>query len=590
VLRTDNQTGLALDQVHLGPVNADLFGLGFSEVRFDYDAPTGDWSAQGKLDLFGTVAIDATPDPPNPPEYGVHFHGGDFKSAGAAADFGDSGITIFPGIQLNRVGVAVSLNPTLFIGDIGLRALELGQIDGRVIVALPSDDAPYQLTTGDAGPQFAQIAGRTYTGSPTIGVGGSLALQIAGLDVPFGNAYFLYSYPSYVAFGGNFQYGADDFGIDGGVNGEFNVAADQFNVEGHVQINLPDPLPGFRGDAVVSSKGIAACGHGTIYTPFPLTVTLGAGYHWGDGLAVWIKNCNIGEFVQQVQTSRARAADAARSFTLPAGLPSAEVRVDGTGAAPTVTVAGPGGETASTDASGVVSHGPFTLVRTTKLNATWIEIDHPRAGTYAVTTQQGSAAIASLAVANGLPPASVRARVTGSGAERSLHYRVLRRPGQEVAFMEGSHRIATVAGGSGTVRFVPLGGPLGMRTIVAQVTLAGLPNANITVAHFTVRRLPRLARVGGLRVDRAGTVLRITWRGVSGALRYAIDVHGTDGRLHALSVTATNRRALVRGIARSAGGDVVVTALRARDRGPHSSARFRALVRLRTGVHARRRR
>jgi PKD domain len=587
VLRTDNQTGLQLDQIHLGPVNADVFGLGFSDVRFDYNAQTDDWSAQGKLDLFGSVAIDATPNPPNPPEYGVHFSHGEFKSAGAAANFGDSGIEIFPGIQLNRVGVAVSLNPTLFIGDIGLRALELGQIDGRVIVALPSNDAPYQLTTGDAGPQFAQIAGRTYTGSPTIGVGGSLALQIAGVNVPFGNAYFLYSYPSYVAFGGNFQYGADDFGINGGVNGEFNVAANQFNVEGHVQINLPDPLPGFSGDAVVSSKGIAACGHGTIYAPFPVTVTLGVGYYWGDGVAIWIRNCNIGEFVQQVQTSFARAAGAARSFRLPAGLPSAEVRIDGTGASPAVTITGPGGQTASTAATGLAAHGPYVLVRTTKLNATWIEIDHPRAGTYAITTQPGSAAIASMAVAHGLPAASVSARVTGSGVDRVLRYRVLRRPGQEVTFMEGSHRIATVAGGSGTVHFVPLGGPLGRRTIVAQVTLRGLPNANITVARFTIRRLPRLARVNQLRVRRSGKVLRITWRPVPGAQRYAVDVYGTDGRLHAYSVTAAHRSALVRGIARSTAGRVILTALRARDHGPHSSADFLALARLRTGVHAR---
>lgn len=590
VLHTDNHTGLALDQIHLGPVNADLFGLGFSEVRFDYDAQSDDWSAQGKLDLFGTVAIDATPDPPNPPEYGVHFHHGQFKSAGAAADFGDNGIEIFPGIQLNRIGVAVSLDPTLFIGDVGLRALELGQINGRVIVALPSDSAPYELTTGDAGPQFAQIAGRTFTGSPTIGVGGSLALQLAGLNLPFGNAYFLYSYPSYVAFGGNFQYGADDFGINGGVNGEFNVAADQLNVEGHVQINLPDPLPGFSGDAVVSSKGIAACGHGTIYTPFPITVTLGAGYHWGDGLAIWIRNCNIGEFRQQVQTSSVHAVDAPRRVTLPAGLPSAEMRIAGAGAAPFVTVRAPDGQTASTPATGVAGHGPFLIVRTPKLNTTWIEIDHPRPGAYTVTTQPGSPAISSLAVADGLPAASIKARVTGSGLHRVLHYRVRRRPGQQVAFLEGSHRLLTVTGGSGALAFTPLGGPLGRRTIVAQVTLAGLPNANIPVARFTIRRLPRLARVNRLVVRRRGSVLRVSWRAVPGATRYAVDVYGTDGKLFRSTLSARHHGAVVRGIAHSTAGTVILTALRARDRGPHTIAKFRALTRLRTGVHALRRR
>jgi hypothetical protein len=585
VLHTDNNSGLELDQIALGPLNADVFGLKFTEVRFAYDATIDSWDAQGKLDLFGSVGLDATPDPPNPPEYGVHFSHGEFKSAGASASFGDAGIEIFPGVQLNKIGIAVSLNPTLFIGDVGLRALELAQIDGRVIVALPSEAAPYELTTGDAGPQFAQIAGHTFTGSPTIGVGGSLSLQVAGVDVPLANAYFLYSYPSYVAFGGNFQYGADDFGISGGVNGEFNVAADQFNVEGHVQINLPDPLPGFRGDAVVSSKGIAACGHGTIYTPFPITVTLGAGYHWGDGVVIWIRSCNLGEFVQHVQTSSAHAAAGTRSFTLPAGLPSAEVRIDGIGAAPNLTVRGPDGQTATTPASGIGAQGRFTLVRTPKLNATWIEIEHPPAGTYTVSTAAGSAAIGSLATADGLPPASVSGRIGGSGSHRVLRYSVRRRPGQLVTFLEGSHKLATVAGGKGSIRFTPGAGPLGTRTVVAQVTLAGLPNANVTVARFTVRRLPRLGRAGRLRVQRRGAVLRISWRAVSDARRYAVYVHGSDGQVHALTVTAARHSAVVRGIARVSAGTVTITAIRLRDHGPRASTRFRALSRLRTGVH-----
>jgi PKD repeat protein len=586
VLHADNHSGLQLDQIHLGPLNADVFGLGFSDVRFDYDAPSDDWDAQGKLDLFGALAIDATPDPPNPPEYGVHFRGGTFKSAGAAADFGDSGIEIFPGIQLNRVGVAVSLDPTLFIGDIGLRVLELGQISGRVLVALPSDAAPYVLSTGDAGPQFAQLAGRTFTGSPTVGVGGALALQIAGIDIPFANAYVLYSYPSYLAFGGNVQYGADDFGIDGGVNGEFNVGAGQFNVEGHVQINLPDPLPGFGGDVVVSSKGIAACGSGYIFPEGH--IELGAGYHWGDGLVLWIQNCNIGEFRQQVQTRAARAADqGARTFTLPAGLPDAEVRLSGAGGAPDVSVRGPDGQTASSPTGTLGGSGRFLLVRTPNLDATWISIKKPLAGTYTVSTAPGSPAITALATADGLPPAAVRANVTGSGTHRVLHYDVRPRPNQQVTFLEGSHRIAsTTTGGQGSVAFTPAGASLGSRAVIAQVTLAGLPNADLAVAHFTVTRPPRLARVGGLRVGRDGRVLRITWRPTPGAAAYAVDVHGTDGTIHSTTTSARRTSALVRGIPRTVSGRVTITAVRDRDHGPHTSASFDALAPLRTGVHA----
>jgi hypothetical protein len=123
------------------------------------------------------------------------------------------------------------------------------------------------------------------------------------------------------------------------------------------------------------------------------------------------------------------------------------------------------------------------------------------------------------------------------------------------------------------------------RTIVAQVTLDGMPNANFTVTQFTVKRLPRLAPVRGLRIHRRGRVLRISWHPAAGALRYAVDVHGTDGRMHSFTVSEHRHSAVVSGIGRSVAGSVVLTPLRARDRGPHASARFRALGRLRTGVH-----
>jgi hypothetical protein len=569
VLHTDNHTGLELDQIHLGPLNADIVGLGFKDVRFDYDAQTGNWDAQGMLDLFGAVAIDAAP-PPD--EYGVHFRGGEFKSAGAAADFGDAGITIFPGITLNRIGVGFGVNPTLFIGDIGIRVVDLAQIDGRVIVAFPSDAAPYTLTTGDAGPQFAPIAGHTFTNSPTLGVGGALSLHVPGLgtNIQLANAYFLYSYPSYIAVGGGFHFGVDSFNLDGGVNGEFNVARGQFNVEGHVDINLPDPLPGFGGAAVVSSKGIAACGRGYVF-PYG-HIELGAGYHWGGGVVIWLGNCNLGEFHQDVQTASVHAATAPRVFTLPPGLPSAEVRVLGVTDAPIVTL-----------------HGGHSrrviIVRTRSLKTTWIGIDHPAGGTYTIVEQPGSPTIASVATASGLAPPSISARVTGSETSRVLRYRVRRRPGQVVTFLEGSHAIGSTTGGNGALRFVPLGGPMGFRAIVAQVTLNGNPNANLKVARFRVARLATLRRVQGLRVKRRGLALRISWRGVAGAERYAIDVHGTDGRVRSVTVSSARRTLLVRGVARSVSGRVTVTALRRRDHSPHTVATFRATARLRTGIH-----
>jgi hypothetical protein len=56
--------------------------------------------------------------------------------------------------------------------------------------------------------------------------------------------------------------------------------------------------------------------------------------------------------------------------------------------------------------------------------------------------------------------------------------------------------------------------------------------------------------------------------------------------MHSLTVSGGRRSAVVRGIARTTSGSAIVTALRARDRGPHARAGFRALARLRTGVHA----
>ncbi len=79
--------------------------------------------------------------------------------------------------------------------------------------------------------------------------------------IPLGNGYFLYEFPSYIAFGGRVQKSfAGIVSLLGVMSGEFNASNGRFNLHGNTRACLTvilDVCRGMLGN--ISSKGFAAC-------------------------------------------------------------------------------------------------------------------------------------------------------------------------------------------------------------------------------------------------------------------------------------------------------------------------------------------
>jgi hypothetical protein len=313
------------------------------------------------------------------------------------------------------------------------------------------------------------------------------------------------------------------------------------------------------------------------------TVTLrpGVGYHWGATFpSIWlIDGCKTSPYRTQVRA--AAAPGGGRTFTVARGVTQQMVRLIGSGGAPEVEVRGPDGETVSTAGGDFQVGRTLRVLRQAEQGVTWIGVQGAKPGRYTVTPVAGSPAIGSVATAEGLKPARVKAAVGGSGARRVLRYDVTRRPGQQVTFVEQGptteQRLGVVAGGRGTLRFSPGRGRPGTRRIVARVTLGGLPSEELTVARYRVAPPARAGRPASLRVRRHGTTLAIRWGRAAGAARYAVVVTRRSGDQRTVTVAARRRSVRVTRVPLTQSGTVTVTALTAAgDAGRPRSARFTA--------------
>jgi hypothetical protein len=169
---------------------------------------------------------------------------------------------------------------------------------------------------------------------------------------------------------------------------------------------------------------------------------------------------------------------------------------------------------------------------------------------------------------------------------------------------QGAREIGAVNGGTtGALTFTPAPGSA-THFVEAEVEMAGLPvpmlgggssgsldastasaarpgAAMVTVARFHPPRLVHAGPVRHLRLQRRGTVLRVSWRGSHGALRYAVTVRLRNGRLHTVIVRRTT--ASITGIPRTEAGQITIAAIGNDGRaGPALRAGFRATAKPRT--------
>jgi hypothetical protein len=551
-----------IPQVFIGPLLVnDLF--------FEYQRTGAIWRGGANFQIAAVSPVQIKAAPP-PPEYGFGLRGGRFDYAGGAVAFPlPPRPQIFPGVGLTEIGGSIGIDPIRFTGRIGIDVGGFIVLDGSAFIGLASQDKPYNFPQEFAPPGLGFLSGRTLD-SVSIAVGGDAIIRVpvAG-DLPLLNSYVFYAYPDYVEFGGAFKFSvADRFSVEGNIGGFGAVLQRKFNLEGRVQGCVDIEITKFcvQVGAVVSSKGIAFCTIVPIPVPFDGTVATpaGIGYTWDGGIDIKVFSCDIGPYSEA--RPRAHVAQATRTFRLQPGLPSAMVKVVGSGAPPSVELTGPHGEhiVAPQDDPNLVRQDVVVIPQTPQ-STTLIAVKKPSGGNWTITPRPGSAPIRSVATADGLPDPKVHATVSGSGERRLLTYKIEPAAGQKVMFFERGARsyreLGAAAGDSGSIRFAPAPGRRGRREIVAMIQRGGITTTSLTVAHYDAAGTERPARPAGLAVIRTGTGLRVRWRRAQGAVSYAVTLRLSNGS--ELFKVTRNTRVSFGDLGRLASGRVTVRGLRA---------------------------
>jgi hypothetical protein len=318
-------------------------------------------------------------------------------------------------------------------------------------------------------------------------------------------------------------------------------------------------------DAAVSNVGFAACAH--LNPPDPVgPISGGVRFPWSDFEPAQLVNplllsaalithlhvpCNTNGYRVPPPRAKARAAQAAGStlVAVPAKMSSETVLVEGDGGAPHVTVSGPGGATVDSEQPSAAGYG----VSSDGVNATYVVLNRPAAGDWTVTPASDSVPVKSVMQADAYKPATVSAKLGGSGRARTIAYKVANAGnGQQVAFMErgsfGTHQIGSVANASGTLHFRPAGNRGGPRTVVALIERDGFVTGRMTIGHYVAPGPPKPAAVRGLKARRKGHTLAVSWRRVGGAARYEVRLRGSHGTAIAKLVAAKQHAAQFSGV------------------------------------------
>jgi hypothetical protein len=397
------------------------------------------------------------------------------------------------------------------------------------------------------------------------------------VGIPFASLGAVYKTDGSLTFDGNASFSA--LGAEASVTakGGVNIPAKQFYASGKASASIGSfELAGFN--AVVAGKGIAACGTltpipspGSVIEGDPEPISAGFEYPWGGSFDPdWPPDCdvNLGAY-ETASASRAGGAhaSAANTFTLPKGLPSIEVKLDGQGGVPGFVLSGPHGivKVFSPAQETSLFAGRIQIVGVPQVQQAFLRILRPPAGTYTVADLAGAAPIKAASVARGLAEPSVKGSVRrAKGRRQELQYRIRRIPGQAVSFVEEGHGVRAPIGlakrAKGTLRFRPAPGPRGRRTVVAYVLERGIPRARIRVAHFTAPASGLPALVGQVQVRRRGSKAIVTWRRAPGAQRYAVSWRLLDGRRGARIVK--HHRFVLSGVPGVDGGTFRVAGLR----------------------------
>lgn len=415
------------------------------------------------------------------PEVGV-FAGtvnGSFAYAGAQVTNLGKAAPIAPGVYLDKVGIAICLNPSpmKIRGSIGLRF----------------------------GPDFNGTSAAYLTGNVTYTDSRPWLLEVTGnlslFDREVANGYFTYRSDGAIDFGFNVSldfYSVLD--VSAGVQGWYQPTRDydtqqliiktdldrkrltdfakciffftlcndsqrasanaeiqkvprrtvhvheptKFDVFGHGRV-CAIKIVCTSGEIAVSSVGVAGCVEIWVFgypEPYKWGVRwvdvyarAGAGYKWGNGSNVDVmgSSCDVGPY-RATKSSIAAAGDLATVHL--ARAPAVALKVTGLGRPPNVSVTGPNGEQIVANAAGQLKRGKYYYLEDPQTNATSVMIVDPAPGTWTIRALPGSSPIVNVSQAPVSPDPLAVGQVYGSGSNRVFAYEAETAPGLTTTFWE----------------------------------------------------------------------------------------------------------------------------------------------------------
>jgi PKD domain len=470
----------------------------------------------------------------------LSFKQGNFHSASLVLTLPPGGgITLYPGIELNKFGGSVGVEPFSFGGTLGAAIAtqlelelkfkyaeatdeQLGFFGGKGSLSLDKDEiaslAADVYSDGYVDAQLKIDLKLPFESKePLVEVGGGIGFwdePNSGLWEASGNVFVkIWMINAEVAGLINNKYVAACGNVDGaGGYDDYNFEKGKLDGPGFfLGSNCSDQLKKFKEEPLVKHKG---------------------GFIGEEGFRF---DRRLGQEGFSAHTSAAGG-----TLKLPRGLPGDELRITSTAGTPIVTFTTPGGQSFTTPAAPgqVASSTQFIAALGNSTNELVVLLRHPEGGTWHMQEAPGSAPIAAVQGAQDVGPATVRTHVRHAhGQIWRLSYKIGHYvAGTHVTFVERgrdtTHVLGTVSRPSGTISFIPQDGIARSRRITAAFTnTQGATTRVFTVGHYTAPAAFRPARPRRLRMARHGSTATVTWSASAGARFYRVKVRGSDGRL-----------------------------------------------------------
>ena len=474
-------------------------------------------------------------------------------------------------LQLDELGGLFQLQPYMDVG--GTVKVLLGEnitVGGTFRYSEAHDGFPWRFLAGATFPvsSLTVTAKVLITGAPQPGVGisGTVGFSIKDLIALEGTVFMYFGY-----------------------NEATRRVLAEFGLSGSLSV-LSYQLAGFT--AFVNNDVLAGCG--SVGTP-PVQLAGWGAYKFGPKETEFgFGDCeNIAKYslvpeLAGLARRGPRARIAAAKLEVPAGVDWANLELRAGAGLARATIEGPGGVTYTVpNTPGLTGErgDPIVVLTDPVSHRTVIGLHKPKPGSYRVVAIDGAPEIRDAHIAFGRPT-TVKARVSGKGERRTLHYSVDGPPARITFEERAKSAIAVIGTANGTAGTIPFrSADLGpkKRTIVARVVKDGQELPTTTVARFTARPVrPGKPRKLKIKLDRRRALAKVKWARDARAQRYDVKLRMKSGRR--LDVSVSKPRIVVPSV--YAGDRIKVTVkgvTQFKVKGPARSAKVRVTAKRKSG-------